>query len=77
MMASDDREYINQLLREQAQMADEIAFWAYQAKHYYAACHGIDLDKNWKTIEAAFEQARVAENAERLGHVEPAHEIGS
>lgn len=70
------------LLRENAGMADEIAFWAFQAKWYYAAAHGIgrydDLPPaRQKAIDAALEQNRINENRERLGHVPPAHEIGS
>lgn len=76
-MLSPDSEYIKKLIWEQSQMADEIAFWAYQAKFYYAACNGIDLEKNWKKIEAVFEAAQQVENTERFSRVDPAHNVGS
>lgn len=69
-------------VREIASMADEIAFWAYQAKWYYAAANNIgrydDLSvKQQKAIDATFEQHRIAENRERIGYVEPPRDIGS
>lgn len=68
--------------REIGGMADEIAFWAFQAKWYYAAANGMgsydDLPvKRQKAIAEVFKQRRIAENRERIGHVEPAHDIGS
>lgn len=68
--------------REIANMAEEIAFWAYQAKWYFALATHLgnydDLDlKKQRAIDATFEEHRQAENRDRIGHVEPAHDIGS
>lgn len=68
--------------REIANMADIIAFWAYQAKWYYAQAAKLgsydDLPiKKQREIDAVFEKNRIAENRDRFGHVDPAHEIGS
>jgi hypothetical protein len=67
--------------REIAQMADEIAFWAYQAKWYYAAHNKMDYEKlaRWqqKAIDDVFEEARRKENRERLGTIPASYDIGS
>lgn len=68
--------------REIANMADEIAFWAYHAKWHYAASHGMgrydDLPRlQQQQIEEAFRQAKIDENRERLGHVSDSYDIGS
>lgn len=64
---------------EEAKLAGQIAFWKYQAFWHRAQLTGRNVDKmsDWKSLEIEFEQARVAENRGRLGHVPPAHEIGS
>lgn len=69
-------------MREVAATADELAFWACQAKHFYAvAWQGKAYDqlsrKDQDTIEKTFERFRREENAERYGHAEPPREIGS
>jgi hypothetical protein len=69
-------------IREVAMLADQCAFWAYQAKWYYAKVHCKqnydDLPRAMQdSIAEAFERARIAENAERIGNIDPAHEIGS
>lgn len=68
--------------REIANMADEIAFWAFQAKWYYARVHDLgQYDElpvqKQKEIGAVFERHRIAENCDRIGHVDPANDIGS
>lgn len=68
--------------REIANMAEEIAFWAYQAKHYCAVARfGRSYDDCSRTTQRAvdelLEQNRIAENRERYGHAEPARDIGS
>lgn len=68
--------------REVAELADHVAFWAFQAKWYYAAANGfgrydeLPLEQQ-KAIDDVFETHRITENIERFGHVEPAHGIGS
>lgn len=76
------REGMDQEIRQVAMMADEIAFWAYQAKWYFAAANGLGrYDElpatQQRAIDKTFEEHRIAENRERLGNVEPAHNIGS
>lgn len=69
-------------VREVAQQADLVAFWAYQAKSYYAHANKLGtydelpLEKQ-KEIEAVFEKARIEENRERIGHVPDSYDIGS
>ena len=68
--------------REVAELADHCAFWAYQAKWYYAQAHGIgNYDelplRRQKEIDAVFEKARIAENRERLGEIPPSYDIGT
>lgn len=68
--------------REIVSMVEEIAFWAYQAKWYFAKANGLgnydDLPvKKQRAIDATFEEHRIAENRDRIGHVEPAHDIGN
>ena len=69
-------------IQEIANMADEIAFWAFKAKWYYAAANGLGkYDElpiaKQKEIDAVFERHRIAENQERIGPIEPAWDIGS
>lgn len=69
-------------VREIAQMADLVAFWAYQAKCYYARAAGLgEYDSlppaHQQHMDVMFEEVRAAENRERIGYVPPAHDIGS
>lgn len=66
---------------EIAGMADLLAFWAFQAKWYYAAAIGLGrYDElplaTQKKIDAELEKHRVAENRERWSHAEPSRDIG-
>lgn len=68
-------------VREIAELADLVAFWAYQAKWYYAKAHKLgDYDalspSRQRAIDAVFEQARVNENRERHSHAEAPRDIG-
>lgn len=68
---------------EIANMAEEIAFWAFQAKWYYTAA--LNIGKNYddlpikqkKEVDAVFEKHRIAENRERIGDISPSYDIGS
>jgi hypothetical protein len=69
-------------VREVAMLADLSAFWAFQAKWYYAAAIGLGRYDELplaaqKKIDAVFEKHRVAENRERVGHVAPSYDIGT
>lgn len=72
----------DEAIREVAKMADEVAYWAYQAKWHYAKAYRLgDYDnlpsKTQKDIDRIFENWRTAENVDRRGPAEPAHDIGS
>lgn len=67
-------------VREIANMADELAFWAYQAKWHYAQSNGMgDYDAlprlKQEQIDELFRQARIAENKSRI-NAEPPRDIG-
>lgn len=69
------------LYRENAGLADELAFWAYQAKALYArAQYGVDYDRltraQEKEVDKVFDNCRAAENRERTAHAEPPRDIG-
>lgn len=75
------RREIDRLNGEIAGMADQIAFWAFQAKWHYAARHGLgDYDQlprsRREQVDEVFRQARTAENRERNAHAEPPRDIG-
>ena len=68
--------------REIAELADLCAFWAFQAKWYFAKANKLgNYDElppaNQKAIDATFEEHRRAENRERLGTIPPSYDIGS
>lgn len=81
-MAENRCKECDEHVREIAQLADLIAFWAYQAKWYYARYALVaDYDSlnrmQQAEIDMVFERHRIAENRERHSHAEAPREIGS
>ena len=75
-----NREMEDRLYREIAELAEELAFWRYQA--FFHRCHIMqygDLDDPviWRTLESEFRHIKEMENKERRGDIEPSHDIGS